>query len=94
MNGKFIQKAQYIRDYCIMVTFEDGKVVTADFSDIIPRSANPLINQYKNTARLRDEMTVEPDCLDWNNDLTINAESIYDGLFTPPQYKDNNPCGG
>lgn len=88
---KTIKTAKYQKDFCFIVEFSDGKKVCMNLSDFIQKSKNPLINQF-NPERLKNEIEIAPDGLDWNNDLTISAQSIYDGEFSQPQCRDSNHC--
>lgn len=87
----YISDVEYMGGHCLRVCFEDGEVRIADLYDFIVNNDNPYIKQYYIEALFKERMEHDPNCIDWDNNLTISAESIYNGEFTPPPDKGSIP---
>lgn len=78
-----IIKAEYIKDYLIKVSFDDGKEVIANFYDFFHNSKNPFVNDYINLEEFK-KFYINKDfpALSWgDNEIDINPMSIYNGEF-------------
>lgn len=72
-----------VGQYQLQVRFADGKVVTADFTDFLRNSRNPLINQFLSPDLFKTVQLDEFGTLTWgDNEMDINSSSIYEGAFS------------
>ena len=71
-----------IKPYQIEVTFNDGKMVVADFEEFLKKSTNPLISQFLDLDKFYDVKLDEYGTLVWGDDeMDINPLKIYEGHY-------------
>lgn len=76
---KFIEKAEYIENYKLSLTFSDGYQHIVDFAAFLLGSANPLIRKYLNLHEFKD-FTVQYGDIFWNDyDLCFPIADLYEG---------------
>ena len=77
MNDFFIDSAEYISDYVIIVRFHNGEERTINFGRFFTDSDNPIIQRYADKDLFR-RFKVNFDCLSWgDNDVDISAEALF-----------------
>ena len=72
---------KYLDGYKLEVTFEDGKVILADFTDFLKKSLHPAITKYRKLSLFK-KVTVDKvrGCLEWNKgEMDINPYTLYEG---------------
>ncbi len=74
-----IDNSEYVKDYILQLTFNDGKVADVDFEPFLRQSLNPLIQKYLD-IKIFKEFTLEHGDLHWNDyDLCFPIADLYDG---------------
>jgi len=73
-----VQKAQYMEDYKLQVTFNDGRIQIIDFADFLLHSTNPHIQKYRELELFKDFQITDGD-LEWNDyDLCFPVADLYE----------------
>lgn len=70
-----VVKAEYIADYRIKVTFNDGLCVVADFKDTILRDSRAIIKSLSSLEVFRD-FCVQANTITWSNGVDFAPEYI------------------
>jgi len=74
-----VDRAEYLRDYILRLTFSDGKQQDVDFAPFLNQSLNPLIRKYLDVERFK-QFTVEYGDLYWDDyDLCFPVADLYEG---------------
>lgn len=77
----WITKAQYEKDYQIRCTFEDGRVVLADFLPFLKNTKLQQLKRYLDMELFR-KFRILDGSLSWEgNLLDIYCDDIYHGEF-------------
>lgn len=72
-----IADANYIGDFAIRLTFNDGHMILVDFKPFLKESNHPLIQKYLN-EELFKSFSIKEGNLDWDNfDLCFPIEDLY-----------------
>lgn len=72
-----IENANYIRDFAIRLTFNDGHKTLVDFKPFLEESYQPAIQKYLNEELFRS-FQIKDGNLDWNDfDLCFTIEDLY-----------------
>ena len=78
-----ITKVSYLKEYLLEVTFYNGKVIQADFTDFLKKAVHPCGVKYRD-KKLFAGVKVQYGFLCWGNgEMEISGESIYKGEFSP-----------
>ena len=76
-----IIKAEYISDYKLKITFNDGLVKNINLEKFVENSTHPLINKYID-KKLFEKVKVEDGTICWgNNEFDINPNNIRNGMY-------------
>lgn len=77
-----IKSAKYIKNYELMITFQDGKEVNIDFYDFLKTSTNPQISEYLRLEKFKNFKIKDHD-LQWGDfDLLFPIEDLYNGKIS------------
>jgi hypothetical protein len=68
-----IEKAEYIRDYVLLLHFNDGSVLYCDFE---PLSNNGICTKLKDLEYFKN-YRLDPFTIDWNNEIGFAPEYLY-----------------
>lgn len=72
-----IDNANYIGDFAIRLTFNDGHKILVDFKPFLEESNHPAIQKYL-TEELFKSFSIKDGNLDWNDfDLCFPVEDLY-----------------
>ena len=77
MNNVFFLKvtsAEYVRDYILKLTFNDGAVKTVDFTPLMQKG---ICRKLQDMDYFRN-FTLDPFTVDWNNEIGFAPESLYE----------------
>jgi hypothetical protein len=77
MNNVFFLKvtsAEYVRDYILKLTFNDGAVKTVDFTPLMQKG---ICRKLQDMDYFRN-FTLDPFSVDWNNEIGFAPESLYE----------------
>ena len=77
MNNYFILSitdAQYVRDYILRLTFNDGAVKLVDFTPLMQKG---ICRKLQDLNYFRN-FTLDPFTVDWNNEIGFAPESLYE----------------
>ena len=66
--------ADYVRDYILRLTFNDGVVKLVDFS---PLMQTGYLRKLQDMSFFRN-YTIDPYTVDWNNEIGFAPESLYE----------------
>lgn len=75
-----IIKAEYVGDYKLLITFDDGQRRLADFHKFISKSLHPSIHKYIDKS-LFQQFQVDDCELHWGSQFDIDPYDIYYGEF-------------
>jgi hypothetical protein len=74
-----ITEANYVGDYTISISFNDGIVQTVDFKNFLSKSLHPSISKYLDTF-LFSKFKIVNGNLNWNDyDLIFPIHDLYEG---------------
>ena len=77
MKAISISKANYVNDYKISLTFNDGKKITIDFEGFIKHSQHQDIKKYQDLILFK-QFDIRYGDLEWNNyDLSFPIYDLY-----------------
>lgn len=84
MNKKIlkIKSAKHIKNYELLITFQDGKEVSVDFYDFLISSTNPQIKDYLNLEKFKSFKVEDHDLLWGDFDLLFPIEDLYSGKIS------------
>lgn len=72
-----IEKANYIGDFAIRLTFNNGHKTLVDFKPFLEESNHPAIQKYL-IEKLFKDFKIKEGNLDWNDfDLCFSVEDLY-----------------
>ena len=77
MNNVFflrVTSAEYVRDYILKLTFNDGAVKLVDFTPLMQKG---ICRKLQDMAYFRS-FTLDPFTVDWNNEIGFAPESLYE----------------
>lgn len=77
MNNVFFLKvtsAEYVRDYILKLTFNDGAVKTVDFTPLMQKG---ICRKLQDMDYFRN-FTLDHFTVDWNNEIGFAPESLYE----------------
>lgn len=66
--------AEYVKDYVLRLTFNDGIVKLVDFT---PMMQQGVCRKLQNIDYFRS-FTLDPFTVDWNNEIGFAPESLYE----------------
>ncbi len=69
-----ITDAQYVRDYILRLTFNDGAVKLVDFTPLMQKG---ICKKLQDLDYFRN-FTLDPFTVDWNNEIGFAPESLYE----------------
>ena len=69
-----ITDAQYVRDYILRLTFNDGTVKLVDFTPLMQKG---ICRKLQDLDYFRN-FTLDPFTVDWNNEIGFAPESLYE----------------
>lgn len=69
-----ITDAQYVRDYILRLTFNDGAVKLVDFTPLMQKG---ICRKLQDLDYFRN-FTLDPFTVDWNNEIGFAPESFYE----------------
>lgn len=74
-----LEKADYIGDYMIRLTFDDHKIQEVDFESFLLQSKHPSIRKYLD-AKLFKDFSIVNGNLNWGDyELIFPLSELYDG---------------
>jgi hypothetical protein len=77
-----IKSAKYIKNYELMITFQDGKEVNVDFYDFLKTSTNPQILEYLRLEKFKS-FKIKDNDLQWGDfDLLFPIKDLYNGKIS------------
>lgn len=62
----YIINAEYLKEYCIKLTFSDKKIQIVDFKPFLTRASHPEIKKYLDKNLFKQFIIVDGN-LDWND---------------------------
>ena len=77
MNNVFFLKvtsAEYVRDYILKLTFNDGAVKTVDFTPLMQKG---ICRKLQDMDYFRN-FSLDPFTVDWNTEIGFAPESLYE----------------
>ena len=80
MNNVFflrVTSAEYVRDYILKLTFNDGAVKLVDFTPLMQKG---ICRKLQDMDYFRN-FTLDPFTVDWNNEIGFAPESLYERGF-------------
>lgn len=69
-----VTSAEYVRDYILRLTFNNGEVRDVDF---VPLMQKGICRKLQDMAYFRS-YTLDPFSVDWNNEIGFAPESLYE----------------
>ena len=66
--------ADYVKDYVLRLTFNDGTVKLVDFAPMMQKG---VCRKLQNIDYFRS-FTLDPFTVDWNNEIGFAPESLYE----------------
>lgn len=69
-----VTSAEYIRDYTLKLTFNDGAVKLVDFTPLMQKG---ICRKLQDMDYFRN-FTLDPFTVDWNNEIGFAPESLYE----------------
>lgn len=66
--------AEYVRDYILKLTFNDGTVKLVDFTPLMQKG---ICRKLQDMDYFRS-FTLDPYTVDWNNEIGFAPESLYE----------------
>ena len=69
-----ITKAEYVKDYVLRLTFNDGTVKLCDF---LPLAQEGIFLKLKDLSYFKN-FTLDPWTVDWNNEIGFAPEYLYE----------------
>lgn len=84
-EGKIIniEKVEYLSEYKLKLSFNDGEEQTIDFGPFLSRSQNPLIRKYLDPMEF-NKYELDNGDLEWNDyDLCFPVADLYENNIRP-----------
>jgi hypothetical protein len=84
-EGKIIniEKVEYLSEYKLKLSFNDGEEQTIDFGPFLSDSLNPLIRKYLDPMEF-NKYELDNGDLEWNDyDLCFPVADLYDNNIWP-----------
>ena len=80
-----IEKAAYMGNYTVMLTFNDGRVVSFDFGSWISAHPHPQHNRYLDEKKFRKFYIDDMGNIAWgkNRDLYFPINDLHEGVLAP-----------
>jgi hypothetical protein len=80
-----IEKAAYMGNYTIMLTFNDGRVVSIDFGSWISAHPHPQHNRYLDEKKFKKFYIDDMGNIAWgkNRDLYFPISDLHEGRLVP-----------
>ncbi len=76
-----VVKAEYLSNYSLQITFDDGKEIVVDFAEFILASQNPMISKYSDLELFKSFSIIYGDIV-WNDyELCFPVWDIYSGTI-------------
>ncbi len=69
-----VTAAEYVRDYILKLTFNDGVVKLVDFTPLMQKG---ICRKLQDMNYFRN-YTLDPFTVDWNNEIGFAPESLYE----------------
>lgn len=69
-----VTKAEYVKNYILRLTFNDGAV---KFCDFLPLSQEGIFQKLKDLSYFKN-FTLDPWTVDWNNEIGFAPEYLYE----------------
>ena len=69
-----VTSAEYVRDYILKLTFNDGAVKLVDFTPLMQKG---ICRKLQDLDYFRN-YTLDPFTVDWNNEIGFAPESLYE----------------
>jgi len=69
-----VTSAEYVRDYILRLTFNNGEVRDVDF---VPLMQKGICRKLQDMTYFRS-YTLDPFTVDWNNEIGFAPESLYE----------------
>lgn len=69
-----VTKAEYVKDYILRLTFNDGSVKLCDF---LPLAQEGIFQKLKDLSYFMN-FTLDPWTVDWNNEIGFAPEYLYE----------------
>ena len=69
-----VVKAEYVKDYILRLTFNDGAVKLCDF---LPLAQEGICQKLKDLDYFK-KFTLDPWTVDWNNEIGFAPEYLYE----------------
>ncbi len=88
-----VKKAEYVDDYRLRLTFNDGKIRVVDFGKFLRKCPHPAFKKYLDIKRFK-KFYIDYGHLMWgDHDLIFPMSDMYDGkiFYTPPNLKSLYP---
>ena len=77
-----IERAEYIRDYILLLHFNNGESLYCDF---LPLSQSGICTKLRDVEYFKN-YTIDPFTIDWNNEIGFASKYLYK-LGTPQSAK-------
>ena len=76
-----VSSANYIGDYAIRISFNDGNEKLVDFKPFLTKSFHPSISKYLNESLFK-QFEISNGNLNWNDyDLIFPIHDLYEGVI-------------
>jgi len=76
-----VASANYIGDYAVRISFNDGNEKLVDFKSFLIKSLHPSISKYLNESLFK-QFTIINGNLNWNDyDLIFPIHDLYEGVI-------------
>ncbi len=69
----YVVNAEYVKDYVLRLTFNDGKIKLVDF---LPLAQEGICTKLKDLAYFKS-FKLDPWSVDWNNEIGFAPEYLY-----------------
>ena len=77
-----VTAANYIGDYAVRISFNDGNEKLVDFKPFLSKSLHPSISKYLDESIFR-QFTISNGNLNWNDyDLIFPIHELYEGMIS------------
>lgn len=75
----WIREAEYIEDYKIHITFNNGESGIIDLKEVIYNDKRPVFREFVDITKFR-QFKVDFDTIVWKNGLDLSPEFLYSFL--------------
>jgi hypothetical protein len=81
MDSIEVKSANYIGDYAIRVSFNDGNEKLVDFKPFLTKSLHPAVSKYLREDLFK-QFKINNGNLNWNDyDLIFPVHNLYEGVI-------------